>query len=230
MYSLLLLNGGIGARVAAGRPKQLIKVRGLPILVYSLIAADDVAEIDQIVLNYPDGWRDAVEQVVADYAIRTPVTYVPAGETRHESVAKMLSSTTNDHVVIHESARPLVGAEDFAKLLAATGDNVSLMLEIPFTVAPVDPATRTVTGYLERSTLRNVQLPQKFAKADLEDAHRRAAADGLTFTEDATLVATSGHEVRFIDGSDRNIKVTTPTDVLLATFLLGGRPEEAWNA
>ncbi len=230
MYSLLLLNGGIGARVAAGRPKQLIKVKGLPILVYSLVAADAVDEIDQIVLNYPEGWREAVEEIVADYAIQTPVTYVPAGETRHDSVAKMLSSATNDHVVIHESARPLVGAEDFATLLAAAGDNVSLMLEIPFTVAPVDPATRTVTGYLERSTLRNVQLPQKFAKADLEDAHRRAAADGRTFTEDATLVATSGHEVRFIDGSDRNIKVTTPTDVQLATFLLGGNPEEAWNA
>jgi 2-C-methyl-D-erythritol 4-phosphate cytidylyltransferase len=230
MYSLLLLNGGIGARVAAGRPKQLVKVKGLPILVYSLVAADAVEEIDQIVLNYPEGWRGAVEEIVADYAIQTPVTYVEAGSTRHESVARMLSSATNDDVVIHESARPLVGTEDFTTLLAAPGRNVSLMLEIPFTVAPVDPETRTVTGYLERSTLRNVQLPQKFAKADLEDAHRRAAADGRSFTEDATLVATSGYEVLFIDGSDRNIKVTTPTDVQLATFLLGGRPEEAWNA
>ncbi len=55
MYSLLLLNGGVGARVAAGQPKQLIKVKGIPILVYSLVAADAVPEIDQIVLNYPEG-------------------------------------------------------------------------------------------------------------------------------------------------------------------------------
>jgi 2-C-methyl-D-erythritol 4-phosphate cytidylyltransferase len=230
MYSLLLLNGGIGARVAAGRPKQLIKVKGLPILVYSLVAADAVEEIDQIVLNYPEGWRDAVEEVVTDYAIKTPVTYVEAGETRHGSVAKMLSSATNDDVILHESARPLVTAQDFQALITAPYRNVSLMLEIPFTVAPVDPETRTVTGYLERSTLRNVQLPQKFAKADLVDAHAHAAADGRTFTEDATLVATFGHQVHFVDGSDRNIKVTTPTDVELATYLLGGRAEEAWNA
>jgi 2-C-methyl-D-erythritol 4-phosphate cytidylyltransferase len=138
----------------------------------------------------------------------------------------MLSSATHDDVIIHESARPLVTKGEFAKLVAAEGRNVSLMLEIPFTVAPVDPATHRVTGYLERSTLRNVQLPQKFAKADLQDAHARAAAEGKTYTEDATLVAVTGHEVTFVDGSDRNIKVTTPTDVRLATYLLSGDEEE----
>ncbi|GAB6936560.1 IspD/TarI family cytidylyltransferase [Isoptericola variabilis] len=228
MYSLLLLNGGVGARVAAGQPKQLIKVKGIPILVYSLVAADAVPEIDQIVLNYPEGWRDDVERIVTDYAIKTPVTYVEAGATRHESVAAMLSTATNDHVVVHESARPLVTTADFAALVAAEAENVSLMLEIPFTVAPVDPEQRKVTGYLERSTLRNVQLPQKFAKADLVDAHQKASAEGKTYTEDATLVAVAGHDVRFIDGNDRNIKVTTPTDVRLATYLLSGG-EEGWD-
>ncbi|MGC5167020.1 IspD/TarI family cytidylyltransferase [Luteimicrobium sp. DT211] len=228
MYSLLLLNGGVGSRVAAGQPKQLIKVRGIPILVYSLVAADAVPEIDQIVLNYPEGWRDDVERIVAAYAIKTPVVYVEAGATRHSSVAKMLDSATNDDVIIHETARPLVSSADFSALIAAPAANVSLMLEIPFTVAPVDPETRTVTGYLERSTLRNVQLPQKFAKADLAAAHAFAAAEGRTFTEDATLVAVAGHEVHFINGQDRNIKVTTPTDVQLATYLLTGG-EENWD-
>jgi 2-C-methyl-D-erythritol 4-phosphate cytidylyltransferase len=228
MYSLLLLNGGVGARVAAGQPKQLIKVKGIPILVYSLVGADAVPEIDQIVLNYPDGWREDVERIVTAYAIKTPVSYVEAGDTRHESVARMLSTAVNDDVIIHESARPLVTSADFGALIADEGRNVSLMLEIPFTVAPVDPESRTVTGYLERATLRNVQLPQKFAKADLVKAHEWAAGEGKTYTEDATLVAVAGHEVRFIDGRDRNIKVTTPTDVKLATYLLSGG-EENWD-
>jgi 2-C-methyl-D-erythritol 4-phosphate cytidylyltransferase len=228
MYSLLLLNGGIGTRIAAGQPKQLIKVKGIPILVYSLVAADSVPEIDQFVVNYPDGWLDEVQRIVTDYAIKTPVTYVEAGSTRHESVAKMLSSTTNEDVIIHESARPLVSSTDFANLIADENRNVSLMLEIPFTVAPVDPVTRSVSGYLERSTLRNVQLPQKFAKADLVKAHEWASGEGRTYTEDATLVAVAGNDVRFIDGRDRNIKVTTPTDVKLATYLLTGG-EENWD-
>lgn len=226
MYSLLLLNGGVGTRVAADQPKQLIKVNGIPILVYSLVAADAVPEIDQVVLNYPEGWREDVEKIVTDYAIKTPVTYVEAGASRHESVARMLGHVTNDDVIVHESARPLVRTEDFARLVASEHRNVSLMLEIPFTVAPVDPASGKVTGYLERSSLRNVQLPQKFSKADLEDAHAFALREDRLFTEDATLVAVAGHDVRFIDGSDRNIKVTTPTDVRLATFLLTGGEDD----
>lgn len=226
MYSLLLLNGGVGTRVAADQPKQLIKVNGIPILVYSLVAADALPEIDQVVLNYPEGWREDVEKIVTDYAIKTPVTYVEAGASRHESVARMLAHVTNDDVIVHESARPLVRTEDFARLVASEHRNVSLMLEIPFTVAPVDPASGKVTGYLERSSLRNVQLPQKFSKADLEDAHAFALREDRLFTEDATLVAVAGHDVRFIDGSDRNIKVTTPTDVRLATFLLTGGEDD----
>jgi 2-C-methyl-D-erythritol 4-phosphate cytidylyltransferase len=88
----------------------------------------------------------------------------------------------------------------------------------------VDPTTRAVTGSLERDKLRNVQLPQKFAKTDLQDAHDRARERHAVYTEDATLVADMGHEVFFIDGPDANFKVTTPTDLRMAGFLL--RPEE----
>lgn len=219
-YSLLLLNGGIGTRVGADQPKQLLKVRGIPILVYSLVAADRTPEITEIVLNYPDGWKETVESIVSDYAIKTPVAYVPAGHTRHESVATMLPAATKEWVIIHESARPLVTAEDFAKLVAAEADNVAFMLEIPFTVAPVDPDSKTVTGSLDRSKLRNVQLPQKFRKRELEAAHQYARENNLIFTEDATLVAESGTHVEFIDGSPENFKVTTPIDVRLAAYIL----------
>lgn len=221
MYTLMLLNGGIGSRVAAGRPKQFIDVAGRPIIVYSLVAADAVPEIDQIVLNYPEGFREEIERLVSDYAVQTPVVYVPAGASRHESVAAMLPACGNDRVLIHESARPMVTATDFAQLIADPRDNVSLMLPIPFTVAPVDPETELVTGSLERDRLRNVQLPQKFLKTDLAHAHERAREERLLFTEDATLCTATGHKVHFIDGQDTNIKVTTPTDVKLAAFLLG---------
>lgn len=224
MYSLILLNGGIGARIGANQPKQLLKLRGIPILVYALIMANRVEKIDQIVLNYPPGWKEAVETVLADYAISTPVTLVEAGDSRHSSVAAMLPHCTNDDVIIHEAARPLVTKKNFEDLIADEHSNVSLMTPISFTVAPVDPGTHEVTGSLERDQLRNVQLPQKFSKTDLADAHSKAEQQHKVFTEDATLVAVTGHPVYFIDGSDVNFKVTTPTDLRMAGFLL--RPEE----
>ena len=224
MYSLILLNGGIGSRTGADSPKQLLKLRGIPILVYTLVTADRVEQISQIVLNYPPQWREDVEAVLKAYAISTPVTLVEAGSSRHASVAAMVEHCTNDDVIIHESARPLVRSSDFQRLIDSEHRNVSLMSEISFTVAPVDPETSAVTGSLDRSRLRNVQLPQKFAKADLQDAHERARAQSVEFTEDATLVADFGHPVHFIAGNDENLKVTTKTELKMAGVLL--RPEE----
>ncbi|MGH3728096.1 MAG: IspD/TarI family cytidylyltransferase [Micromonosporaceae bacterium] len=223
---MVLLNGGVGNRVAAGQPKQFIHVNGLPIIVYSLVAADAVDDIDEIVLNYPEGWREDTEKLVINYAIKKPVTYVPAGSSRHDSVRTMLPHCKNDNVVVHETARPLTTADGFRRLLADPHDNVSFMLPLPFTVAPVEPETGKVTGSLERNKLRNVQLPQKFRKADLEAGHDYAEREGVVFTEDATLVAVAGFDVYFLDGADRNFKVTTPTDVRLAGFLLGGEDDD----
>lgn len=220
MFSLLLLNGGVGARIGADRPKQFLDIKGIPILVYTLVAVDKVAEIDEIVLNYPPGWREEIERIVSDFAVTTTVVYVEAGRTRSESVEKALAVASNDQVIIHEAARPLVSRSDFDTLIAAPAENVAYMLPIPFTVAPVDPDTHRVTGSLERSKLRNVQLPQKFTADGLRAAFAAARMQGVVYTEEATMVADAGIDVRFIDGKDTNIKVTTPTDVRLATFLL----------
>ncbi|MFV0285133.1 MAG: 2-C-methyl-D-erythritol 4-phosphate cytidylyltransferase [Demequina sp.] len=226
MISLLLLNGGVGARAKTAGPKQFVKINGVPILVYSLKEADEVEAITQIVVNYPAGHRDTVEQIVKDYAIATPVVYAEAGTTRQESVARLLDEATNDVVMIHESARPLVRAADFRALAESAHANVGFMREISFTVAPVDPETQRVTGSLERARLRNVQLPQKFSKADLRAGHEFAIASGLTFTEDATMCADAGIDVFFVEGDERNLKVTTPGDVNLATHLLRHEGEE----
>lgn len=227
MSSLILLNGGVGRRVTPDKPKQFLKINGIPILVFSLVAADDAKSVHEIILNYPEGWLDETKQVVEKYGIQTPVRYVEAGATRHESVARMISACQYDQVIIHESARPLISGKEIEFLIEQPHANVSYMLEIPFTVAPVDPDTRKVTGSLERNKLRNVQLPQKFSKAELTAAHRAAQEKQVVFTEDATLLAVEGYDVRFIPGTDRNFKVTTPLDVKLAGFLLGPKRDES---
>lgn len=226
MYSLLLLNGGVGKRVASDRPKQFIRVNAIPTIVYSLVAADRVPAITEIVVNYPSGWQEDTERMIREYAVHTPVRFVEAGDSRQASVSKLVEAAENEHVIVHESARPLVTTEEFQRLIDEPHANVAYMLPIPFTVAPVDPIAREVTGYLERDGLRNVQLPQKFERDVLRSAHRNAAAKGQEFTEDATLVVLDGTPVHYIDGSDRNIKVTTKTDVRLAGFLLSGGDDE----
>jgi 2-C-methyl-D-erythritol 4-phosphate cytidylyltransferase len=219
-YTLVLLNGGVGARVGADCPKQFIRVNDIPTMVYPLWAVDEVEEITQIVMNYPTGWRDDVERIVRDYAVKTPVTYVQAGCTRQESVRLMLPHCDNDSVLLHESARPLVDASDFRTLIDDERGNVGFMIPLAFTIAPVELERQSVTGYLDRDLLRNVQLPQKFEKRALVAAHQDAHDKGLSFTEDATMCAVNGTEVFFVDGKDRNFKVTSKIDVMLAGYLL----------
>lgn len=225
-YSLLLLNGGVGSRVKSNEPKQLIKINGVPMIVYSLVSACAVDEFDEIIVNYPVGYKDTIKDIVSDYSISKKVVFVEAGQTRQESVCKMLSHCKNNSIILHESARPLVTKEQFQKLINSEHANVGLMTKIPFTVAPVDPKNKKVTGNLDREMLRNVQLPQKFSLADLKNAHEWAMTSEKQYTEDATLCADYGLDVFFLEGSESNIKVTNPNDIRIAGFLLGDKESE----
>lgn len=225
-YSLLLLNGGIGSRVKSNQPKQLIKINGIPMIVYSLVSACAVDEIDEIIINYPIGYKDIINNIISDYSISKKVIFVEAGQTRQDSVYKMLSHCKNNSIILHESARPLVTKEQFKELIICKHSNVGLMTKIPFTVAPVDPNSNKVTGNLDREMLRNVQLPQKFSLEALKSAHEWANKSGKQYTEDATLCADFGLDVFFIEGSENNIKVTNPNDIRIADFLLGDKDSE----
>lgn len=225
-YSLILLNGGVGSRVGADQPKQLIKINGIPMIVYSLISLLDIADISEVIINYPKGYKNIIENIVSDYAISKKIIYVEAGTTRQDSVYAMLKHCSNNSVILHESARPLVTKSHFEKLLMLEHQNASLMTTVPFTIAPVEPKESKVTGSLDRSKLRNVQLPQKFSLKDLKNAHQWAVLNNKIYTEDATLCADYGLNVFYIDGDESNIKVTTSNDIRIANFLLGGKEDE----
>lgn len=225
LLSLILLNGGIGTRVGADKPKQLIRINGIPIFIYALRVADQIEEISQVILNCPAGWEDEMKGLTQKYAIQTPLFFVEAGKTRHESVALMVKHAQTKHVLVHEAARPQATVEDFITLIQHPEDNVSLTRPIPFTVLQKEAGTDKIGGVLDREQLLNIQLPQKFSTATLQAAHAAAASAGEVFTEDAALVHESGADVYFIDGAEQNFKVTTLQDVYMAEYIMGGIKE-----
>ena len=188
MYSLLLLNGGVGTRIVATQPKQFIKVNGIPIFVYSLVVAwrnrRDYRDRDQL----PGGLTEPVSEIVQDYAIQTPVIYVPAGPSRQASVRAMLEHATCEDVLIHESARPMVQPSDFRKLIDHEGRNVSLMLSIGFTVLPSTRiACDCLAHWIETAFVTSNRL--KVRDRRLAPRPRVRDQQGLIFTEDATMRA-----------------------------------------
>lgn len=227
MFSLMLLNGGIGSRVGAKMPKQLIRLNQIPMFIYTLRVADQISSISEIVLNYPEGWEEQIREIAQKYAIQKPLKFVPAGATRQDSVALMLKEISTPNVLVHEAARPLASLRDFNALIDHPEDNVGLTLPVPFTVLVCDPASdaNKISGLLDRDTLLNIQLPQKFKTSDLQQAHDLAQKNNKTYTEDAAMVFAAGLDVYFEDGSEKNFKITTLQDVRMAEFVTHGIKE-----
>ena len=140
---------------------------------------------------------------------------IVGGGSRQESTWKGLEALDDcDSVIVHEAVRPLVTVGEFRALIAAEDANAMFGIPIPFTVLK---GHEYVEDLLERDELVNVQLPQKFDRAKLMAAHEAARRDGAFFTEDASLFHRyAGERVRILPGSERNIKITVPTDIVTA--------------
>lgn len=226
MYSVVLLSGGRGRRMMKSVPKQYLLLAGKPIIMHSLERFDQNPDVDEIVIVCEDEFCASLQRMLEQYNIETPVRFAPAGDTRQASVYSGLCRTKNESVIIHEAARPFVTAEDIRRLIDTPEENVMLGYPIAYTVLR---GGEYVEGLLNRSELVNVQLPQKFAKSVLLEAHEQARAENRQFTEDASMVFHyTKKPVKIIKGSEYNLKITESVDLLLGEiiykeFIVGGK-------
>lgn len=216
-FSFILLSGGIGRRMQLDIPKQFLLLGGKPILVHVLEKIDSIAEIKEIIIPVPKQFMKKTEEIVLNFRFSTPVSCIEGGESRQESVYNGLRAALNERVIIHESVRPFVTAEEFRQLIAADSESATYGQAIPFTVLE---GKEYIEENLDREKLINVQLPQKFIKSKLLYAHECAKAEGLTFTEDASLYFHYyKSNIKVLKGSDYNIKITNPIDRKIAEII-----------
>ena len=214
-FGMVVLAGGVGRRIGRPFPKQFLLLGGKPLLIHVLEKARAIAEIEQVVITCPEAHLEETRQLLANHGFDARFRCIVGGATRQESVYVGLRALDGvDSVVIHEAVRPLVTADEFRTLLASPDENAMFGIPISFTVLK---GHDYVEGLLQRDELVNVQLPQKFDRARLLEAHRAARDEGQEFTEDASLFYQhTGEPVRILPGSDVNIKITVPTDTVVA--------------
>ena len=195
-------------------PKQYMLLAGKPVIMHILERFDVIEGIKEIVVVCTPEYQPFIELMLKQYGIAKTVKYAVAGKTRQESVMSGLKYVETDKVIIHEAARPFVTADEFIKLINEKEENVMYGSPINYTVIKGD---KYVKELLERSTLVNVQLPQKFSTGLLKKAHEKAANECKQYTEDASLVYDYDNniKIKIIEGNDYNIKLTTPTDMLI---------------
>ena len=218
----VVVAAGQGTRFggADGVPKALRSVAGIPMYLRALVAFDRHPRIDGCVLVFPLIWEGQIlEQLVG--AVAGPIELVPGGQSRRASVAAGIEALGDDvaTVVVHDAARPLVEPS----LIDAVLDALS-GVDAAVPVIPVADTIKRVEGDRVRETvardgLARVQTPQAFDLDALRRAHREVTEDGAT--DDAVLIERSGGSVAVVAGDERNIKITTRADLLLAEALLG---------
>lgn len=219
MWYAIVLAGGSGSRMGADRNKVLLELRGEPVIVRSVRAFQGL--VDGVVLVTREEDIPAVKHAVE--AAQLDVTVVPGGSSRQASVWNGLCALPAGctHVLIHDGARCLVDEGTIRRCMAsveACGTGVAAIPAID-TIKQVDE-TNTVTATPDRSTLRAVQTPQGFTVDIIRHAHEAAMQEGFLGTDDASLVERLGIPVQLTLGDRRNIKLTTPEDMLMAEAFL----------
>jgi 2-C-methyl-D-erythritol 4-phosphate cytidylyltransferase len=212
---MIVLAGGIGKRIGRPFPKQFLLLGGKPLIIHVLEKARALPEIERVIITCPENHLDQTRELIANHRLGDKFECIVGGASRQESVYNgLLALDGHDSVIIHEAVRPLVTAAAFRELVAAPDENAMYGIPISFTVLK---GHDYVEGLLERDELVNVQLPQKFDRAKLLQAHEQARAEDAHFTEDAGLFHHYiGDPVRILPGSDENIKITVPTDTVTA--------------
>lgn len=142
---------------------------------------------------------------------------VAGGRTRQASVARGLAEVATDQVVVHDAARPLLTPGLLGDVVAALDSADGAFAAIPLRDTLAHVRGGAMTGIVPRAEIVSVQTPQAFWTSALKDAHERAAAEGIEdASDDAQLLVHCGYRVVPVPGDERNIKVTYPSDLLLA--------------
>ena len=218
-YTAVVLAAGAGKRMNTKVHKQYLEVAGKPLLYYTLKAFEE-SGVDDIVLVTGAGEETYCRrEIVEKYGFHKIKAVVPGGKERYHSVYQgLLAAEGADYVLIHDGARPLVEQEVIERCMESVEKYQACVVGMPVkdTIKIVD-REQFAKETPDRSTLWQVQTPQTFSYGLIREAYcKMLQQEDSVITDDAMVVERmTSVPVKLIEGSYRNIKITTPEDLLL---------------
>lgn len=220
MNLAIIVAAGSGTRFGADVPKQFLEIGGKPILIHTLERFNQCAEIDEIVLVLAENEIENFQKTLKKFNLEKVKRIIAGGETRAESVRNAVKSIDHAEIVaVHDGARPLVSAEEIAQTFKKAKEKGACCLvgKITDTIKRIENGKIIET--IDRESLRRAQTPQTFRFEILQKAFSDENFDSSA-TDECHLVEKKGFEVYFVEGSARNIKITTREDFALAEIFL----------
>lgn len=224
--SVILPAAGLGTRMSKASPektgtsrKQFMLLEGSPILVHTIRKFDSCSLVSEIIVALRPEDIEWVKELLNPERLTKPVRLVQGGDSRQASVQNALAalSPDTDLVAVHDAVRPFIEVERIEQVIRTAAETGAAILGI----VPVDTVKRVhkdkVRATLTREHLVLTQTPQVFRFDLLKAAFEKAEADGFIGTDEASLVERlEDVEVNVVQGRDRNIKITKPSDMDLA--------------
>ncbi|HEY7378933.1 MAG TPA: 2-C-methyl-D-erythritol 4-phosphate cytidylyltransferase [Steroidobacteraceae bacterium] len=216
---------GQGRRMDADRPKQYLPLAGATVLEHAIrpLWSDSRIAAVVVALAADDEYWPTLA-IASAPRVQTTV----GGTTRQQSALNGLlalagKAEPEDWVLVHDGARPCLGAEELDTLITAVEhDRVGGLLAVPLadTLKRADEGGLRCEMTLDRKSLWCAQTPQMFRYQLLRTALERAESQGVHLTDEAAAVEALGHRPRLVRGSSRNIKITQREDLVMAEALL----------
>jgi 2-C-methyl-D-erythritol 4-phosphate cytidylyltransferase len=223
--ALLVPAAGAGRRMGGPRRKPFLPLAGKPILLRTLdrFAAFRERIVQTIVLLHPDDLDAVSEELGPVLAEHYGVTDLLAGAQRRQDTVRIGIERTvaeAELVAIHDGVRPFVAQAAIGACLDAAA-----RVGAAIVASPMKPTVKRVSGEqvvetIDRAELWGAQTPQVFRRELLHEAAEGAQRDGRVVTDDAQMVEQLGQPVAVVEGSELNLKITTPEDLRLAEALL----------
>lgn len=222
MVSVIFPAAGQGKRMQAGLNKVFLELMGESILLRTLRQFSVVPAVKELVVVTGGDEVAVVRRRLSRVPGLKPIKVVAGGTERQYSIWNGLrqSAPEADVVLVHDAARPLVTKETIEAVIAAAREYGAAIAAVPEKNTVKIVADGIVTATPDRSTLWSVQTPQGFHRDLLIAANEQAERDGFLGTDDASLVEHYGTPVHVVMDSYRNIKITTPEDLIIAEALL----------
>ncbi|HEU4768469.1 MAG TPA: 2-C-methyl-D-erythritol 4-phosphate cytidylyltransferase [Pyrinomonadaceae bacterium] len=219
MNIAIIAAAGTGSRMASDRPKQFLHLAGIPIIFHTLQPFEQCDSIQEVIVVLPADESAAFLALAGKQGLRKLSRVVPGGTTRADSVKRGLlaiRSATAGIVAVHDGVRPFVTVEEIDSVVAAAESDGAAILVAPVTDTIKQVSGDSVVRTLERRELRRALTPQCFRYDLLRKAFDQADVNDPSLTDESAMVEKLGARVMIVEGSSRNIKITSPQDLLIA--------------
>ena len=217
LYALIVA-GGSGKRMGAEIPKQFLELDGRPVLMHTIERFKSFNDAIEIITVLPENQLRYWCELQEKYSFKVPQTLVKGGSSRFYSVKNgLLFVNVPGLVAIHDGVRPFVSTDTIRRCFETAE---KLGNAIP-SISPVE-SLRMLTDkgniYLNRLHVKQIQTPQVFDAQLIKQAYLQEYRP--IFTDDATVLESTGEKINLIDGNRENIKITNPEDLIYSTALL----------